>query len=134
MKKGSNILILFFVIFLLIGFNNSVFAVTSDGTSKYETFHFNDLPESFSWRDKDGVDYTTSVKNQEPCAACESFAMVSIIETLVQYKVGYPFDCDLSEAHLFFYSGGTTEWGVNVTDAANYLIDHGVHGIFSCGG
>ena len=126
MKKGSNILILFFVIFLLIGFNNSVFAVTSDGTSKYETFHFNDLPESFSWRDKDGVDYTTSVKNQEPCAACESFAMVSIIETLVQYKVGYPFDCDLSEALLFFMNNGTCNFGTNFTKMLAFLMKYGV--------
>lgn len=45
---------------------------------------------------------------------------------MVQYQVGYPFECDLSEAHLFFYPGGTTDWGVNVTAAVEYLIDHGV--------
>ncbi|MEM1514173.1 MAG: hypothetical protein QXW78_02775 [Candidatus Thermoplasmatota archaeon] len=64
------------------------------------------FPEKFSWRDIDGVDYTTPVKNQE-------------------YKVG-PFGCDLSEAHLFFCSGGTCKWGVNVTNAANYVVNYGV--------
>lgn len=26
----------------------------------------------------------------------------------------------------FFYSGGTCNWGVEVRDAANYLVEHGV--------
>ncbi|RLF56979.1 MAG: hypothetical protein DRN27_08675 [Thermoplasmata archaeon] len=85
-----------------------------------------DLQPIFSWRNIDGVDYTTSVKDQRPVPTCEAYALVAAIETLIQYQVGYPFDCDLSETHLFFYPGGTADWGVNVTDAANYLIDHGV--------
>ncbi len=84
------------------------------------------LPPVFSWRNIDGVDYTTSVKDQRPAPTCEAYALVAALETLVQYQVGYPFDCDLSEAHLFFYPGGTADWGVNVTYAADYLIDQGV--------
>ncbi|MBC7081689.1 MAG: hypothetical protein H5T44_05560 [Thermoplasmatales archaeon] len=84
------------------------------------------LPERFSWRDINGVDFTTPVKNQEPCPSCEAYAIVASLETMVQYKVGYPFGCDLSEAHLFFCSGGTCEWGVNVTNAANYVVNYGV--------
>lgn len=95
------------------------------------TFHSmgetkNDLPPYFSWRDINGIDYTTPAKNQEPCPSCEAYALVSALETLVQHKVGYPFGCDLSEAHLFFCSGGTCRWGVNVTQAANYLKEYGV--------
>jgi hypothetical protein len=86
----------------------------------------NDLPPYFSWRDIDGIDYTTPVKNQEPCPSCEAYALVAAVETLVQYEVGYPFGCDLSEAHLFFCSGGTCRWGVNVTHAAEYLVEYGV--------
>jgi len=85
-----------------------------------------DLPPVFSWRDIDGIDFTTSVKDQRPAPTCEAYALVAALETLVQYQVGFPFDCDLSELHLFFYSGGTNDWGVNVSDAANYLIDCGV--------
>jgi len=84
------------------------------------------LPPYFSWRDVNGVDYTTPVKNQEPCPSCEAYALVAILETLVQYKVGYPFNCDLSEAHLFFCSGGTCKWGVDIGEAANYIVEHGV--------
>ena len=84
------------------------------------------FPVRFSWRNIDGIDYTTSVKNQLPAPTCEAYALVAALETIVQYKVGYPFDCDLSEAHLFFYPGGTTDWGINVTYSTDYLIEHGV--------
>lgn len=85
-----------------------------------------DLPSSFSWCNINGTDFTTPIKNQEPAPTCEAYAFVAALETLVQYKVGYPFNCDLSEAHLFFYSGGTCNWGVNVQDAADYLVEYGV--------
>jgi len=84
------------------------------------------LPPAFSWRNINGTDFTTSIKNQAPAPTCEAYALVAALDTIVQYKVGYPFDCDLSEAHLFFYPGGTCEWGVDVKDAAEYLIDYGV--------
>ena len=84
------------------------------------------LPDYFNWKDIDGTDFTTSIKNQGQCPSCEAYALVAVLETIVQYQVGYPFDCDLSEAHLFFYPGGTCEWGVNVSHAADYLIDYGV--------
>jgi hypothetical protein len=85
-----------------------------------------ELPSSFCWRNINGTDFTTPIKNQAPAPTCEAYALVSAVETLVQYELGYPFDCDLSEAHLFFYAGGTTDWGVRVIDACEYLIEHGV--------
>ncbi len=69
---------------------------------------------------------TTSVKDQHPCSSCEAFAMVSIIETLVQYEVGYPFDCDLSEALLFFMNNGNCKFGANFTDLLDFLIEYGI--------
>ena len=45
----------------------------------------------------------------------------------MQYQMGELYQPDLSETHLYFYAGGTYErGGVNVIDAANYLIEHGV--------
>jgi len=86
----------------------------------------NELPASFSWRNINGTDFTTPIKNQAPAPTCEAYALVAAVETLVQYEAGYPFGCDLSEAHLFFYAGGTTDWGVRTPDAADYLVEHGV--------
>jgi C1A family cysteine protease len=84
------------------------------------------LPSSFSWRDINGVDFTTPIRNQAPYPSCESFALVAAIETMVQYKVGYPFGCDLSEAHLFFYSGGNIGWGSYPENDTAFLKEYGV--------
>lgn len=85
-----------------------------------------DLPTSFSWSDVNGTNYLNPVKNQIPAPTCETYALCASLETMAHYKMGYPYGCDLSEAHLFFFSGGTCQWGVDATEPAEYLIDHGV--------
>lgn len=85
------------------------------------------LPSSFSWTDIDGIDYTTPIKNQAPAPTCEAYALCAALETLMQYQTAELFAPDLSEAHLYFYAGGTyDQGGVNVRDAANYLVEFGV--------
>jgi len=85
------------------------------------------LPPYFSWQNVDGIDYTTPVKNQAPAPACEAYALVAVLETKMQYAMRRIYNPDLSEAHLYFYAGGTIKAGyVNIIDAANYLIEHGV--------
>ena len=96
--------------------------VYEQGFSK-ETFV---LPPSYSWRDVNGVDFTTPIRNQSPFPSCESFALVATVETMVQYKVGFPFNCDLSEAHLFFFSGGNIVWGSYPENDTQFLKDYGV--------
>lgn len=86
----------------------------------------NDLPAYFSWRDINGIDFTTPIRDQSPYPSCETFAIVGALETMVQYKVGYPFGCDLSEAHLFFYSNGTTNWGSYPENDTQFLVDYGI--------
>jgi len=85
-----------------------------------------DLPSYFSWRDIDGVDYTTPIRLQQPYHSCETFAFVAALETMVQWEVGYPFGCDLSEAHLFFCSNGNLDWGSYPENDTNYLVEHGI--------
>ena len=85
------------------------------------------LPPYFSWQDVNGVNYVTPVKNQAPAPTCEAYALVAVLETKMQYKLKKIYDPDLSEAHLFFYAGGSIKKGyVNIIDAANYLIKYGV--------
>jgi parallel beta-helix repeat protein len=84
------------------------------------------LPSSFSWRDINGVDFTTPIRNQTPYPSCESFALTAAVETMVQYKVGFPFNCDLSEAHLFFFSGGNIIWGSYPENDTKFLKEHGI--------
>ena len=85
------------------------------------------LPSSFSWTNIDGIDYTTPIKDQRPAPTCETYALCAVLETCMQYQTGELYEPDLSETHLYFYAGGTYEaGGVNIKDAANYLIEHGV--------
>ena len=87
----------------------------------------NILPDYFSWRDIDGIDYTTPIKDQSPAPTCEAYALVASLETIMQYQQGELYNPDLSEAHLYFYPGGSYESGyVNIIDAANYLLEYGV--------
>jgi len=85
------------------------------------------LPSTFSWNNINGIDYTTRIKNQHPAPTCEAYALCAAIETLVQYQIGNPFDCDLSETHLYFNSGGTVDnGGVQIMNALEYLENYGV--------
>jgi parallel beta-helix repeat protein len=93
--------------------------------SFYETTD-SSLPSYFSWRDIDGVDFTTPIRNQIRYPSCESFALLGALETMVQYEVGYPFGCDLSEAHLYFFSGGNLDWGSYPENDTDFLVEYGV--------
>lgn len=85
------------------------------------------LPESFTWQDVNGVDYTTEIKDQTPAPTCEAYALCAALETIMQYQKNDTYNADLSETHLYFYAGGTYESGyVNLIDAANYLVNVGV--------
>lgn len=85
------------------------------------------LPPSFSWRDIDGTDYTTSIKDQSPAPTCEAYALCAALETKMQYQLQELYTPDLSDNHLYYYAGGTIAKGyVNLVDAANYLIEYGV--------
>lgn len=91
------------------------------------------LPDSFDYRDIDGVDYTTAVKNQVPAPTCEAYGLCASLETMMQYEQQEIYEPDLSETFLYFFAGGTYEaGGVLLDDAAEYLVSTGVpdEGIF----
>jgi len=86
-----------------------------------------ELPSYFSWQDINGTDYTTPIKDQSPAPTCETYALCASLETIMQYQMEELYEPDLSETHLYFYAGGTYRAGyVNLMDAADYLIEHGV--------
>ena len=96
-------------------------------TSKAGVEKEDSLPDYFCFRDIGGIDYTTPIKDQSPAPTCEAYGFCAALETIMQYQLGELYEPDLSEMHLYFYAGGTYErGGVNVIDAANYLIEHGV--------
>ncbi len=106
--------------------NNTIFTESINIGRLNSTIQPINLPSYFSWRDINGVDFTTGIRHQTPFPSCETFAIVGAVETMVQYKVGYPFGCDLSEAHLFFWSGGTINWGSYPENDTKFLQEYGV--------
>jgi hypothetical protein len=120
MKKIILFLLTFLVVFSFINPILNAEQITISDKSK-------DLPASFSWKNIEGVNYVTDIKDQSPAPTCEAYGFCAILETMMQYQLGEIYNPDLSETHLYFYAGGTYEQGgVNVIDAANYLIEHGV--------
>jgi hypothetical protein len=117
-----------FILFLalLILLLNLFGSLSISKTSNLSIEKTDSLPDKFSWKEINGLDYTTPVKNQELCKSDASFALIACLETMVQYELGYPFYCDLSEAHLFYGSGGSFEFGVNISNCTNYLVEFGV--------
>lgn len=93
----------------------------------YKTIqHGADPPDFFDWRNVNGTDWTTSIKNQSGCGSCTAFGTIGALESVIQLYVGTPFACDLSEAHLFFCGGGDCKKGMKISDAIKYLKMFGV--------
>jgi hypothetical protein len=105
-----------------------VLPITSVNVVKiYSAAITDELPASFNWRNINGTDYTTPIRDQSPAPTCEAFGMCAALETEMQYKLKERYLPDLSENHLYFNAGGTIEKGwVDLNDAAKYLVRYGV--------
>lgn len=59
------------------------------------------------WRNKDGKDWTTPIRDQGNCGSCVAFATVATIEARARIQLSRPdWNVDLSEADLFFCGAG----------------------------
>jgi len=86
-----------------------------------------ELPERIDWSDKDGVDWTTPVKDQGQCGSCVAFGTLGALESLLKihcYKDENK-EIDLSEAHLLWCGGGSCN-GWHMDDACAYVEENGV--------
>ena len=88
----------------------------------------------FTWRDVDGEDWTTPVRNQGLCGACTIFAAVAVIEGAANVAYGSAdLDLDLSEQNLLSCtsvscSGGGMDAAVGLNRAKSHGVpDEGCH-------
>lgn len=60
------------------------------------------LPPSWDWRNKDGQNYMSPIRNQAYCGACVAFAAVGMLEGQINVTANHPgLDLNLSEQDLF---------------------------------
>lgn len=84
------------------------------------------LPTHFDWRQKDGYNWMTPVKDQVSCGSCVAFAAVGATEGQLKIRANSPsWNVDLSEQHLFSCGGGLCWLGWYISSALNRLRDYG---------
>jgi len=63
-------------------------------------------PAAFDWRNVNGQNYVTPIRNQGGCGSCVSFGTTAAVESAMRIQRGDPgLAVDLSEATLFFCIG-----------------------------
>jgi len=84
------------------------------------------LPESFDWRNVDGHNWMTPVKDQGACGSCWAFAIVGAFEPNIKIKYECPDeDIDLSEQDLVSCACGGCSGG-NISCAYTHLHLEGI--------
>jgi len=86
------------------------------------------LPDRFDWRDRDGVDWTTPIRNQAKCGSCVAHAALAVLESVLKIARNDPnWDPDLCEQCLFSCGcGRCCNKGWNSFYAGEYLLKYGV--------
>ena len=60
-----------------------------------------DTPDEFSWKDYDGMDWTTPARHQGKCGSCWAFAAIGALESVIKIREGCAeLDIDLSEQYV----------------------------------
>jgi C1A family cysteine protease len=90
---------------------------------------FTAYENTVDWRNRNGMNYVTEIRDQHRCAACVSFATIATLESMLLIEQGITMD--LSEAELFFCGGGHCkgDWFPVLPDGTGsiqYLINNGV--------
>ena len=67
------------------------------------------LPSRWDWRNVNGVNWTTPMKDQDGCGSCVAFGTLAALEALLRIRTyqDHNRSIDLSEAHLLFCGGGS---------------------------
>ena len=82
---------------------------------------------SFDWRNVDGVNWMTPIKNQAGCGACAAFASLGCLEAVIRIASNdSTLDIDLSEQYIFSCAGGDCPTGLYMGKAFDLIRDNGV--------
>lgn len=85
------------------------------------------VPSSWDWRNKDGKNWMTPVKNQGSCGACWIFAALSVLEAYININFNQLLNFDLSEQDVIScYNGNGCLLGGHTWWAFDYIYRYGV--------
>jgi len=84
-------------------------------------------PPAIDWRNVNGGDWTTPIRDQAGCGSCVAFGTNAAIESRMEIQLNDPnLNPDLSETHLFSCGGGSCSYGWWPWLAMNFARDTGV--------
>ncbi len=84
------------------------------------------VPSFFDWRDIDGQDWISSIREQGACGSCWAFASIAVMEAT--QKIGFNdsyWDTDYSEQFMVSCSEGTCTYGWYLDSSAEFLKSTG---------
>jgi C1A family cysteine protease len=89
-----------------------------------------EFPPAWDWRDVDGANWTTPIRDQKGCGSCVAFGTVATLEAMLKlHQQDASLQPDLSEAHLFFCGcGDCCDKGWWPSYALDYAKNSGVPG------
>jgi len=82
--------------------------------------------KEFSWRNRHGQNWVTSVKYQGGCGSCWAFAVTGATELLVNLYYNQHLDLDLSEQDVLSCSGGGSCNGGSSYYSLSYIMNTGI--------
>ena len=87
-----------------------------------------ELPESFDWRNRDGVNFVSPIRNQAQCGSCYAFASMAMMESRLRIVTNNTLQVVLSPQDVVGcseYSQGC-EGGFSYLIAGKYAQDFGI--------
>jgi C1A family cysteine protease len=85
------------------------------------------LPTGIDWRNYDGLNYVSPVKNQGNCASCWAFATTAALESYIMKTENAPGSKeDCAEQVLISCAGAGSCSGGNISLASSYIRDTGL--------
>jgi len=103
--------------------------ISKTGLQSFEPPVEASLPSSFDWRNYNGGNFVTPVRNQGHCGSCWAFATTAALESKALITFNWPGNkLNLSEQILLSCSGaGDCQVGGYIDDASDFLRDTGIN-------